>query len=79
MSDHFEIPVGDPQDTRTCGDCGEVVEDWYLADNNASGLLRIYCVKCEEIRSERYGCAMILAEGAMCEDGACGCGGTGVY
>jgi len=83
MSDHFEIPVGDPQDTneRThpCGDCGEVVEDWYLADNNSSGLLRIYCGKCEERRSERYGCAMILAEGAMCQDGACGCGGTGVY
>jgi hypothetical protein len=24
-------------------------------------------------------CAMIVAEGVMCDEGACGCGGTGVY
>lgn len=83
MSDHFEIPVGDPQEadgrTRPCEQCGVITEDWYVADNNYLRSTQIYCVKCEEIRSEKYGCALLLDEGAMCEDGACGCGGTGVY
>jgi hypothetical protein len=57
--------------------CGKEAE--YHADNNESGVLTAYCVKCEEHRSEKYGCAMILEEGAQCEDGVCGCGGTGVY
>jgi len=57
--------------------CGDDAE--YYADNNESGVLTAYCAKCEEHRSEKYGCAMILEEGAQCEDGACGCGGTGVY
>jgi hypothetical protein len=57
--------------------CGKEAE--YHADNNESGILTAYCAKCEERRSEKYGCAMILEEGAQCEDGECGCGGTGVY
>lgn len=57
--------------------CGKDAE--YYADNNASGELTAYCAECEENRSEKYGCAMILEEGARCEDGVCGCGGTGVY
>ena len=57
--------------------CGKEAE--CHADNNASGVLTAYCAKCEEHRSDKYGCAMILEEGAQCEDGACGCSGTGVY
>jgi hypothetical protein len=56
-----------------------MTDDWYLADNNESGLERIYCGKCEEHRAEKYGCAMRITEGATCEDGICGCGGTGQY
>lgn len=51
----------------------------FFSDNNADRNGRWYCGKCEERRSEKWGCAMILAEGATCEDGICGCGGTGVY
>lgn len=61
-----------------CDDCGEETIDYYWADNNATRTMQVYCARCEEIRSERYGCALILSEGAMCEDGACGCGGTGM-
>jgi hypothetical protein len=50
----------------------------FIADNNASGIPYAYCEACEEHRAEKHGCALILAEGAMCEDGICGCGGTGV-
>jgi hypothetical protein len=64
---------------RTCGSCGVMTDDWYLADNNESGFEHVYCGKCEEHRAEKYGCALIIAEGAMCQDGACGCGGTGQY
>ena len=77
MSDYFEIPVGDPQKPVSCDFCDEPYAYW--ADNNSSGLPSRYCEKCEEIRSEKYGCAMLLDQGAMCEDGICGCGGTGVY
>jgi len=62
-----------------CESCGVETDDWYVADNNGAGTEMRYCPDCEERRSERYGCALIIAEGAMCEDGACGCGGTGVY
>lgn len=73
----FEIPVGDPQEVVLCDFCHE---PWaYWADNNAAGIAMRYCVKCEERRSEKFGCAMLLAEGATCEDGICGCGGEGVY
>ena len=51
----------------------------FIADNNADKVLRRYCGKCEELRSEKWGCALILNEGAMCDEGACGCGGEGVY
>ena len=82
MSDHFEIPVGDPQEgderKHPCGSCGDVVDDWYLADNNASGELVAYCEACEEKRADKYGCAMILSQGASCSGGACGCDGKGV-
>ena len=63
--------------TRTCESCGSASSEWYIADNNASGQLRVYCPTCEEHRAEKYGCAMILAEGASCQNGICGCGGTG--
>ena len=54
-------------------------EGVWWADNNADKFARWYCENCEEIRSERWGCAMLIAEGAMCDEGACGCGGAGVY
>ena len=57
----------------------ENAEGEFISDNNADKYARWYCVKCEDTRSERWGCALILAEGATCEDGICGCGGTGVY
>lgn len=56
--------------------CGKEAE--YYADNNASGTLTAYCAECEEHRADKYGCAMIIAQGASCTDGACGCGGRGV-
>ena len=61
---------------EVCDD-GEIAE--FVADNNEDKFPRWYCGKCEDRRSEKFGCALILAEGAMCQDGACGCGGTGVY
>jgi hypothetical protein len=64
---------------RKCLMCDVLTDDWYVADNNESGVEHTYCSRCEEHRSEKYGCALIIAEGAMCQDGACGCGGTGVY
>ena len=63
---------------RNCVMCRVLTDDWYVADNNESGVEHTYCSKCEENRSDKYGCALILAEGAMCDEGACGCGGTGV-
>jgi hypothetical protein len=74
-----EMTLAAANGMRPCGVCGVMTDDWYVADNNGSGLEIMYCAKCEEERSERYGCALLLHEGAMCEDGACGCGGTGVY
>ena len=64
---------------RKCLMCDVLTDDWYVADNNESGVEHTYCSRCEEHRSEKYGCALIIAEGAMCQDGACGCGGTGQY
>jgi hypothetical protein len=64
---------------RKCLMCDVLTDDWYVADNNESGVEHTYCSRCEEHRSEKYGCALIIAEGAMCQDGACGCGGTGIY
>jgi hypothetical protein len=64
---------------RKCIMCDVLTDDWYVADNNESGVEHTYCSRCEEHRSEKYGCALIIAEGAMCQDGACGCGGTGQY
>ena len=61
-----------------CQVCEHGEGDWW-ADNNADKIARWYCENCEEIRSERWGCAMLIAEGAMCDEGACGCGGAGVY
>lgn len=66
---------------NTCNWCDQDGE--YLADNNMLRVMELYCPDCEERRSDRYGCAMILAQGCGCvpggEDCACGCGGTGVY
>jgi hypothetical protein len=62
----------------TCGIC-EQREGEFIADNNSDKVLTWYCGECEDNRAEKWGCALILAEGAMCEDGICGCGGTGVY
>lgn len=56
-----------------CGNGGE----WY-ADNNGERVAQWYCGACEDTRAERYGCALIIAEGVMCDEGACGCDGTGV-
>ena len=81
MSDYVKIHDGDwlQAEKQQCDDCGKEIGDWYWADNNATRIMQVYCPNCEERRSERYGCAMILSEGVMCQDGACGCGGTGVY
>jgi hypothetical protein len=76
MSDHFEIPVGEPQDSVSCDFCEEPFAYW--ADNNSDRAVHRYCVECEERRSDKYGCAMLVAEGVMCQDGACGCDGSGV-
>ena len=62
---------------NTCGRCGE--EAVYYADNNESGKIKWYCEEHEDHRAEKYGCAMLLSEGPMCDEGACGCNGTGVY
>jgi hypothetical protein len=51
----------------------------YISDNNESGKPALYCESCEEHRAEKYGCALLVEEGATCEGGICGCGGTGVY
>lgn len=64
-------------ETAACDFCTEPMAYW--ADNNAAALPSRYCEKCEERRAEKFGCAMFIAEGASCEDGICGCGGTGVY
>lgn len=84
MSNHFEIPVGDPQQTESRADesmmCDFCVDGQaeFIADNNEAEHAWAYCGVCEEKRAEKYGCALILSEGAMCDEGACGCGGTGV-
>jgi hypothetical protein len=64
------------QNRRNCG-CGKPAD--FVADNNEAGVAYPYCDTCEEKRAEKFGCALIIAEGATCEDGICGCGGTGVY
>ena len=76
MSNYFEIPVGEPQQSKECDSCHNQAE--FIADNNEAEIAYAYCGVCEEKRAEKYGCAMILSEGATCEDGICGCGGTGV-
>jgi len=69
--------------TSTCSDCEQVLGDsaWYADNNGGLGLL-MYCDGCEERRAERYGCALIIAEGCGCvpsgADCACGCGGSGL-
>jgi hypothetical protein len=64
-------------ETASCDFCVEPMAYW--ANNNESALPSRYCETCEEKRSEKFGCAMLIEEGATCEDGICGCGGTGVY
>ena len=64
-------------ETASCDFCDKPMAYW--ADNNASALPARYCEACEERRAEKFGCAMLIAEGATCEDGICGCGGKGVY
>jgi hypothetical protein len=61
--------------TNLC-DCGK--DGVWFADNNASKRVEWYCEECEENRADKWGCAMLLSEGAMCQDGACGCEGKGV-
>jgi len=66
---------------NTCTGCDKAGE--YLADNNGTKDMKWYCPDCEERRSDRYGCAMVVADGCGCYPGgdecACGCDGTGVY
>ena len=62
----------------TCEICHNA-EGEFIADNNSDKVLTRYCVSCEDTRAERWGCSMVLSEGATCDDGVCGCGGTGVY
>ena len=64
---------------ESCDDCNTETIDYYWADNNGTRTMQVYCADCEERRSDRYGCAMILSEGASCQDGACGCGGKGTF
>lgn len=64
-------------ETAPCDFCTEPMAYW--ADNNWSGVVSRYCEKCEEKRAEKFGCAMLIAEGASCDNGACGCGGSGTY
>ena len=71
MSDRFVL------EPRPCDGCENPAA--YVSDNNGRGVDLLYCERCEEFRSDRYGCALIVSQGAMCQDGACGCGGTGVY
>ena len=83
MSKYFEIPVGDPQQTESRADESQVCDSCdnqgeFIADNNEARIAYAYCAACEEKRSDKYGCALILSEGVMCQDGACGCDGTGV-
>ena len=62
-------------ESRFCDFCdGQAA---YISDNNESGKSALYCESCEEHRAEKYGCALLVEEGATCEDGICGCGGTG--
>lgn len=68
----------DENSVYICELCADA-EAEFFADNNLDRNGRWYCAACEEKRAEKWGCAMILAEGATCQDGACGCGGTGVY
>ena len=63
-------------ESRTCDGCENPAA--YISDNNGRGVDLLYCESCEEFRSDRYGCALIVSEGAMCQDGACGCDGSGV-
>jgi len=78
MSDYFEIPVGEPQNTIFVCGCGK--EGEWCSDNNASGHAEWYCGSCDDRRAEKYGCARIIKEGCGCfpgpEDCACGCVGT---
>ena len=66
-----------------CADCDKALGDsaWYADNNGGSGMLA-YCDDCEERRADRYGCALIIAEGCGCvpsgADCACGCGGSGL-
>jgi hypothetical protein len=75
----MEMTLAAAAGMRPCGECGVLTDEWYVADNNYLRTEQVYCSKCEEIRSDKYGCALIRAEGAMCQDGACGCDGAGVY
>ena len=69
-----------------CDNCEKALGDsgfsgWYADNNGGSGML-MYCDDCEERRADRYGCALIIAEGCGCvpsgADCACGCGGSGL-
>lgn len=59
-----------------CTQCGVLTDEWYLADNNATGTLKTYCSECDDARADRHGCVRIIAEGCGCESyaEACGCG-----
>jgi len=61
---------------RSCTQCEVLTDEWYLADNNASGTLKTYCSECDDARADRHGCVRMIAEGCGCEPygEACGCG-----
>jgi hypothetical protein len=64
---------------HACDTCG-ALGVWY-ADNNAAGIVALYCDGCDEKRAERYGCARLIDERCGCDGGGacpCGCGGAGV-
>lgn len=52
---------------RACDMCGATTDEWYSADNNASGEMLTYCGECDDQRADRHGCVRILAEGCSVE------------
>lgn len=59
---------------RKCETCGIRTDDWFVSDNNASGVEQVYCAECDDTRAEKYGAMRLTAEAEYY--GECdGCGG----